>query len=209
MDNIVIDSSDESDSDFSDESGGHSDREEEIYDSENFMNHVNKKEYEINRNKLFTKDIETVDILVESSDSIAKYTYKLFSEGGSSGGQGEYKNVIGFNLIKACVGQRNNNQEHFLDICVPNIPYKACIHNSDGRHVIGRICMNKGARLLNELEPYIIKDNYFFPITLHEIKIELKYRYTNSTSWADYDSVSVHNSFVFRLTLLKNLDLLK
>ena len=99
MDNIIIDSSDESDSDFSDESGGHSEREEEIYDSENFMNHVNKKEYEINRNKLFTKDLETVDILVESSDSIPKYTYKLFSDDSSTGGQGEYKNVIGFNLI--------------------------------------------------------------------------------------------------------------
>ena len=37
MDNIVIDSSSESDSDFSDESGGHSEREEEIYESENFM----------------------------------------------------------------------------------------------------------------------------------------------------------------------------
>ena len=208
MDNIIIDSSSESDSDFSDDSGGHSDREEEIYESENFMNHVNKKEYEINRNKIFTKDLETIDILVESSDSINNYKYKLFSDDSSSGGHGEYKNVIGFNLIKACVGQRNNSQEHFLDICVPNIPYKACIHNSESRHVIGRMCMNKEARLLNELEPYFIKDNYFFPITLHEIEIDLKYKDTNITTWSDYDS-DRHNSFIFRLTILKNLNLLK
>ena len=208
MDNIVIDSSSESDSDFSDVSGGHSEREEEIYDSENFMNHVNKKEYEINRNKLFTRDLETIDILVESSDSINNYTYKLFSEDSSSGGHGEYKNVIGFNLIKACVGQRNNSQEHLLDICVPNIVYKSCIHNSESRHVIGRMCMNKGARLLNEYEPEIIEDNYFFPTTLHDIEIDLKYKDTNLTTWSDYDS-DRHNSFVFRLTILKNLDLLK
>ena len=66
MDNVVILTSSDSDSDFSDESDGHSDREEEIYESEHFMNHVNKKEYEINRNKLFTKDIEEIDIMVDS-----------------------------------------------------------------------------------------------------------------------------------------------
>ena len=61
MDNVVILTSSDSDSDFSDDSDGHSDREEVIYDSEHFMNHVNKKEYEINRNKLFTKDIEQLE----------------------------------------------------------------------------------------------------------------------------------------------------
>jgi len=207
MENIVILTS-ESDSDYEDDDSEHSDREEEIYESEHFMNHVCKKEYEINRNKLFTKDLEIIDILVESSDSINNYKYKLFSDDSSSGGHGEYKNVIGFNLIKACVGQRNNAYEHLLDICVPNIPYKACIHNSENRHIIGRMCMNKGARLLNELEPYFIKDNYFFPITLHEIEIDLKYKNTNVTTWSNYDS-DRHNSFIFRLTILKNLNLLK
>ena len=42
MDNVVILTSSDSDSDFSDESDGHSDREEEIYESEHFMNHVNQ-----------------------------------------------------------------------------------------------------------------------------------------------------------------------
>ena len=53
-----------------------------------------------------------------------------------------------------------------------------------------------------------LEDNYFFPLTLHEIKIDLKYKDTNVTTWSNYDS-DRHNSFVFRLTLLKNLDLLK
>ena len=95
MDNVVILTSSDSDSDFSDESDGHSDREEEIYESEHFMNHVNKKEYEINRNKLFTKDIEQVDIMVDNLSNINKYEFKLDSTNDTTGGLGEYKNVIG------------------------------------------------------------------------------------------------------------------
>lgn len=210
MDNVVILTSSDSDSDFSDESGGHSDREEVIYESEHFMNHVNKKEYELNQNKLFFPDVEEVDIMVESTDSINNYKYKLYSHDSSTGGLGEYKNVIGIQLVKACIGQRNDDQEHFLDICVPTIPYKACINNSDGNHIIARIHMNNGRDKLKLYEPssLFIKNNYFFPITLHELEIDLKYRDTNSTTTQQYDS-DKHNFFIFRLTILKNLELLQ
>lgn len=209
MENIIIDSSD-SDSEYEDSSDGHSEREEAVYESENFLNHVSKKEYETNRNKLFTPDLEEIDIMVESptTGDVNDYTYPLFSDNGVTGGHGVYKNIIGINLISACIGQRNHTQEHFVDICVENIPYKACIHNKEGRNVMGRLCMTKGKRLLNEHEPDNIKLNYFFPIKLHEIKIKLRYKDTDGTDWADYDS-DHHNSFIFRLTLLKNLDLLK
>lgn len=210
MDNVVILTSSDSDSDFSDESGGHSDREEEIYESENFMNHVNKKEYELNRNKLFTKDIEEVDIIVKSSDNINNNKYKLYSNNDSTGGLGEYKNVIGIQLVKACIGQRNSDKEHFLEICVPNIPYKACIHNPNGLHIMGILHMNAGGNKIKLYEPSseFVKNNYFFPITLHEIEIDLKYTDTDSTTTQSYDSVT-HNYFIFRLSILKNLDLLK
>jgi hypothetical protein len=208
MDNIVIDSSD-SDSDYEDSSDGHSDREEVVYESENFLNHVKKNEYKINRNKLFTPDIEEIDIMVESHISgVNNYTYPLYSDNGATGGHGEYKNVIGINLISACVSQTNSSLNHFVNICVENIPYNACIHNKNGEHILGRMCMTKGSGLLNEFEPDNIKLNYFYPITLHEIKIKLMCKYTDGTDWADYDS-DRHNSFVFRLTLLKNLNLLK
>ena len=117
------------------------------------------------------------------------------------------KNVIGINLINACIGQIGPD-DHFVDICVENIPYKACIHNKAGRHVMGRICMIKGDSKLNEHEPDNIKNNYFFPITLHEIKIKLHYKNIDMDTWEPYESF-IHNSFVFRLTLLKNLTLLK
>ena len=92
MDNVVILTSSDSDSDFSDESGGHSDRVEEIYESEHFMNHVNKKEYEINRNKLFTRDIEEVNIIVDSSLFSNKNNYIFHLESNSSNTGGSYDN---------------------------------------------------------------------------------------------------------------------
>jgi len=210
MDNIVVIDS-ESDSDYSEASSDHDEIEEVQYENTHFMNHVIVKEYEKNRNTLFTKDIEMIDILVDSysifssgagsetSEGINNYTFDLINT---------YKNVIGFNLIKACIGQRNNAQEHLLDIEVPNIPSKACINNPNGKHIIGRMCMIKGANVINEYEPEIIKDNYFFPISLNKISIKLYYTDTNSGTTQIYDSTK-NNSFIFRLTILNNLELMK
>ena len=207
MDNIIIDSSSESDSDFSDESGGHSDREEEIYESENFMNHVNKKEYETNRNKIFTKDIETIDIMVDSYEYTNKnnYKYKLFSVDSSTGGHGTYKNVIGISLIRSSIIQASSSLGYKLvDIIINEIPYNACIRNSNGAHIIDRVPTNITANYIVEHEPIqSFNTNYFFPITLDSITILIR----NSGATTEYNSVN--NSFIFRLTILKNLNLLK
>ena len=61
MDNIVVISNSESDSDYSDSSNDHEEREEIVYENTHFMNHVETEEYKTNRNKLFTKDIDTID----------------------------------------------------------------------------------------------------------------------------------------------------
>ena len=208
MDNIVIDSSSESDSDFSDESGGHSEREEEIYDSENFMNHVNKKEYEAKRNKIFTKDLETIDIMVDSFNETSNknnYTYKLFSEDSSTGGHGIYKNVIGISLIRSSILQASSSLGYKLvDIIINEIPYNACIRNSNGAHIIDRVPTNTTANYIVEHEPVqSFNTNYFFPITLDSISILIR----NSGATTEYNSAN--NSFIFRLTILKNLDLLR
>ena len=204
MDNVVILTSSDSDSDFSDESDGHSDREEEIYESEHFMNHVNKKEYEINRNKLFTKDIEQVDIMVDNLSSINKYEFKLDSTNDTTGGLGEYKNVIGINLLKCCMISSSNDKAHFVDVIIPEIPYKACIHNAHGYHLIARLCMKKSSEEdMIEYEPENIKKNYFFPITLSKLNINIHEAGTND----EYNGGP--HIFLFRLTILKNLDLLK
>tara|TARA_B110000858_G_scaffold198323_1_gene263981 strand:- start:2104 stop:3066 length:963 start_codon:yes stop_codon:yes gene_type:complete len=114
MDNIVVIDSD-SDSDYSDASSDHEEREEVQYENTHFMNHVIVKEYEKNRNTLFTKDIESRYILVDtnniqktSSFNTNDYTYNLYSQTNSdnqnnTGGYGSYKNVIGFRLIRAII----------------------------------------------------------------------------------------------------------
>jgi hypothetical protein len=114
MDNIVVIDS-ESDSDYSEASSDHEEREEVIYENTHFMNHVIVKEYEKNRNTLFTKDIESRYILVDtnniqktSSFNTNDYTYNLYSQTNSdnqnsTGGYGSYKNVIGFRLIRAII----------------------------------------------------------------------------------------------------------
>ena len=211
MDNIVIVTDSESDSDYSDSHSDHDEREEVVYENTHFMNHVETEEYKKNRNQLFTRDIEKIDILVDSfdifsagagsetSEGINNYTFDL---------KNTYKNVIGFNLIKACIGQRNNATEHLLDIEVPNIPRKACIYNFNGKNIISRMCMIKGANLLNEYEAEFIEDNYFYPISLDKINIKLYYTDTNSGTTQIYDSTR-NNTFKFRLTILNNLELMK
>ena len=114
MDNIVVIDS-ESDSDYSEAYSDHEEREEIQYENTHFMNHVIVKEYEKNRNTLFTKDIESRYILVDtnniqktSSFNTNNYTYNLYSQTNSdnhntTGGYGSYKNVIGFRLIRAII----------------------------------------------------------------------------------------------------------
>ena len=114
MDNIVVIES-SSDSDYSDSSSDHDQREEIIYENTHFMNHVEVEEYKTNRDKYFTKDIESRSILVDtnniqktSSFNTNDYTYNLFSQTNNNdenttGGYGSYKNVIGFRLIRAII----------------------------------------------------------------------------------------------------------
>ena len=61
MDNLVVLSNSDSDSDYSNDTENSSQREEVIYENDFFMNHTNKDDYMKNRNSIFTKDIEKID----------------------------------------------------------------------------------------------------------------------------------------------------
>tara|TARA_B100000161_G_C33545935_1_gene413032 strand:+ start:22 stop:993 length:972 start_codon:yes stop_codon:yes gene_type:complete len=79
--------------------------------SGDFMNMENQKEYECIRNKYFTPEIRKIRLLIESKN--ITYTsdrntsnYKVHFENNdtnSTGGYGNFDNVIGFRLIKANV----------------------------------------------------------------------------------------------------------
>jgi hypothetical protein len=206
MDNVVILTSSDSDSDFSDESGGHSDREEEIYESEHFMNHINKKQYEINRNKFYTKDIEEIDIIIDSNNKHSKnnYKYNLCNNNTSNTGEfGKFKNVIGISLLKFCLISNSDTNPHFVDVIIPEIPYKACIHNSHRDNLLARLCIeNNSSNQMIVYEPENIKDNYFFPISLSEFTIKLYNSFTRTIY-----NTTMDNSLILRLTILNNTQL--
>jgi len=157
MDNIlVIESS--SDSDYSDSSSDHDQREEILYENTHFMNHVETSVYKTNRDKYFTKDIESRSILVDTNNiqktsnfTTNDYTYNLFSQTNNNndenttGGYGSYKNVIGFKLIRAII---------------PNTAYTVnnmnnkIVYNASG--IIHNITLKKGYYSIEDL-----KDSFY------------------------------------------------
>ena len=170
MDNIVVISDSESDSDYSNDSDTHEEREEVIYENTHFMNHVETEEYKKNRNALFTKDIYTIDLIVDSYVASVKNNY-IFDL------QITYKNIIGIELIKSTIIQHGSTVSFKLvDIIVPEIPYKACIQNINGAHIIDRIPTNATVDYIVEHEPDLsYKKGYFFPISLNKLSILLSY----------------------------------
>jgi len=199
MDNIVIVTDSESDSDYSNDSDTHDQREEVVYENTHFMNHVEVEEYKKNRNILFTRDIDTIDLIVDSYSASSKndYTFDL---------QTTYKNVIGIELLKTSIIQAGSLLAYKLvDIIVSEIPYKACIHNINGAHIIDRVPTNTTANYIIEHEPDLsYKKGYFFPISLNKLSILIRESSDSSTTYN-----SANNSFIFRLTILNNLELMK
>lgn len=144
MDNIVVIGDSDSDSDYSDASSDHDRREEIQYENTHFMNHIESEVYKTNRNKLFTKDIESRCILVDtnniqktSSFNTNDYTYNLYSQNNldnqnTTGGYGSYKNVIGFRLIRAIIPNTAytiNDMNNTLSFTISSVIYTQILTN--------------------------------------------------------------------------------
>ena len=88
------------------------------------------------------------------------YTFQLQSNSNNTGGLGEFKNVIGISLLRCCLISGSNITAHFIDIIIPEIPYKACIHNSNRYNLIARLGVKKdSSNEMIEYEPINIKEN--------------------------------------------------
>lgn len=139
---MVIESS--SDSDYSDTSSDHDEREEIIYENTHFMNHVEVEQYKTNRDKYFTKDIESRYLLVDTNNiqktsnfNTNDYTYDLFSQNNNNdqnttGGYGSYKNVIGFRLIRAIIPNSAytiNDMNNILSFTISSTNYTQTLTN--------------------------------------------------------------------------------
>jgi len=87
---------------------------------------------------------------------------------------------------------------HFVDLVIPEIPYIACKRNSNGKNIIDRIPLNEGSGDLVYYSSDINLDNYFYPINIDKLTIQL-YEDTSDTL---YDCQNNDNSFEFELTIL-------
>jgi len=87
---------------------------------------------------------------------------------------------------------------HFVDLVIPEIPYIACKRNSNGKNIIDRIPLNEISGSLVSYSSDINLDNFFYPINIDKLNIQL-YEDTNDTF---YDCQNNDNSFEFELTIL-------
>ena len=278
----------------------------------NFMNMDDTKHYESIRNKYFTPELSRVRILIDSKnvDHTIDHTtsnYTIHFDGNntnnSTGGYGNFDNVIGFRLIKAMIPNsiytvNDNNRNiivklssgsevsinltqgsytfnelgdhlistlnghgslsgfsivkdtktlkytinnstsfrikwssssgsayrlfgffniddtsdttsytsinvvqqniQFVDLAIPEIPYIACKRNSNGKNIIDRIPLNESSGGLVSYSSDINLDNYFYPINIDKLTIQLY----EDTSDVFYDCQNNDNSFEFEITIL-------
>jgi len=168
---------------------------EEIKQNLEFMNNTSVEEYLKNRNTIFTKDIETIDILIENDGEFTNNKF-YFSSNNESGKT--YKNVIDVSLLKGFI--KADTADNIVKVHVNNVPHRACIQNKDEKNIIDIIPLSNG--VASTAGTTMIDYNYFFPIELDHLDIEFSYVKSSATS-IDYFSL------VFRLTIVKNLNLLK
>ena len=192
MENIYVNV--ETSSDDTASSSSDDDSNETIIMSDEFMNYTTVNDYEKNRNSLFTKDLETVDILVEHTGS---FTSQKFYFSGTSPSL-SYKNVIDVSLIKGFL-KTSSTDNDILKIKVNNIPYRACVSNKDGKNIIDIIPLSNG--VASTAGTTMLDHNYFFPVELDNIELEL--------SFLSGAPTIEFFSFIFRLKMVKNLNLLK
>jgi len=168
---------------------------EEIKQNSEFMNNTSVEEYLKNRNTIFTKDIETIDILIENDGEFTNNKF-YFSSNNESGKT--YKNVIDVSLLKGFI--KADTADNIVKVHVNNVPHRACIQNKDEKNIIDIIPLSNG--VASTAGTTMIDYNYFFPIELDHLDIEFSYVKSSAPS-IDYFSL------VFRLTIVKNLNLLK
>ena len=91
---------------------------------------------------------------------------------------------------------------HYVDVVVPEIPSIACKRTASGKNVVERIPMtaSAGATQYFICDPADLQsNNYFYPMKLSEITIQL---YTDNNNLLS--ATNEQSSFEFEITMLKN-----
>jgi len=90
--------------------------------------------------------------------------------------------------------------QHYVDICIPEIPGIACkkiLNGTSEKNIIDRIPLTNGTGSYQWYEPDIFVTNYFTPIKLDKLNIQLFSEYGE-----EFDSNNTENSFEFEFTCL-------
>ena len=90
---------------------------------------------------------------------------------------------------------------HYVDLIIDEIPYIACKKNAKGKKLIERIGLTNGiGELIEYIQPWDgDNENYFFPITLDRLSIQL-YESTHEHFFDD----SRDHTLEFEITTIKN-----
>ena len=90
--------------------------------------------------------------------------------------------------------------QHYVDLCIPEIPGIACkriIRGACEKNIIDRIPLTFGTGSYQWYQPDIFVTNYFTPIKLNKLNIQLFSEYGE-----EFDSNNTENSFEFEFTCL-------
>lgn len=110
-----------------------------------------------------------------------------------------------FGFLKSVTEFNNNHVSHnvvqqtihFVDLVIPEIPQIACKKNFYNKNVIDRIPVNETSGSLVHYENEDNLDNYFYPINISKLNIQL---YEDGKKI--YDCQNGDNSFEFEITIL-------
>lgn len=154
-----------------------------------------------------------------SYDSISKlFTFRIVSDGDGSINynfkfmfsqitENSAASILGFDtdsstsLTTQTSTIHPNMTIHYVDLIIDEIPYIACKKNAKGKKLIERIGLTNGiGELIEYVQPWDAdNENYFFPITLDRLSIQL-YESTHEHFFDD----SRDHTLEFEITTIKN-----
>ena len=125
------------------------------------------------RNKYFTPPISHHIITVAISDSDPK-PFKVILGNDNTFNYGfTIDRVIGFKMLNAII-QHSANHGDYIDITIPEIPYIACVKNSERAPLIQRLKVVSSSNILYYENKYAFHNLYFTPIKLSNLTIDIK-----------------------------------
>ena len=163
----------------------------EAITDQRFLDQSSQEKYKDLRNEFFTPKLRKGRILFYTNVSSSyKSTIDLVDDYKLD----DINNVIGFELISACI-KSSNASIPFVDIRIPELPHICCKQNERGVPVLDRIPLDLSTSTQNKYTHDREYHNYFTPMKLSKLTLEV--RLPNGTITTDYTGF-----YEFEITVL-------